>query len=1177
METRLSPKIPRPQRAGRWFLPLAGALLILGLPSPTPAQLPPGKVLRMADPPPVAALQGKDLGSTSDPVRLQDLLRRRSEAEQRVRTWLGPHGVSRKGQAQRLRRLAQRKGGEICAEAPEELQVILVRIAFETDRSGSLTSITEDGNFLLEPDESYPFDPPPHNKAYFEAHLEGLARYWNSMSGGALQVNARVLPEGDEDAYFLSDIADYGPGSGGFWTIDALVTLVQDMIRAADAGTMADGSVNLAEFDFDDPNTYVIFAHAGGDLQSNLVTQPGDPDYSPNDIPTFFVQLGDDDVVPLASVDPDSGQPGLMTECSVIPEATSQDGLLGSIAAALYHEFGHALGLPDLYSTFTGFPTVGFWDLMDNGTNLAAGVLLEEPAPGEDPEVFSVVGLLPPGLSIWSKWYLGWVDTQVAGGRERKFEIVSTHRQDDCRKALMLPTSGDEFFLAEARWIPPAGEPNWALISDPETGVVQYLGVDDGTDDPPNTHQYDFYIPWAGGMFLWRVRQDRIEATVATNQVQSLPYTLGVELIEADGIKDIGVLEFATRGFIGSETDAFRTGSSFEIDPQTIVEYPTTATEVSPRTIPDTDSTFGFPTGAAIRTIPESAEEGMFVQARVEGLVSLGDGQAPTWPVELPRVAGAPPWRGTPESLSFFRFGGGDNFSAVVEAQPSDGSAPPSLFAYRMDASPRYASPEVFQLGSPLAGPMVRANDFVDDRNALLAVERNGTVNAFANDAGSFSQRSPFPVAMPDSVDTAPVVVGNFVLAANLADNVIHWASNAGATGSMDPPFATRLRTGPVPVSLGEDPPAHLAYVAGGSLYISPPAGTPVVGPVPLSAEFNSAEEGRLWIVAWPDPEGGPDRVAVLGEEEGGRVLVMRAERRGDVWSATEFGRRFSSLPITEPALGDLDGDGRLELCVATERRVWARNDLGVDVTGFPVRLTQRQLIREIEEEIPAGNLAIADVDGNGLNELLVGSTNGLTYAFAHDGTNAAGWPRRVASAGAANLVVDYEAAGDSSRALLTFEARGDTLRSGGILRSARITAVDLGPAPVLDASERPGEWLGLGGGDTRDHRGNRGARSQVTGPTVAIADQAPSVYPNPVRGNGARVRFFSGRPHTAAVSIYSLEGELIRSAEQFNAGGATGEVALDLRFLVPGPYVCRLEYEGRAGRETEFLTVYIE
>jgi M6 family metalloprotease-like protein len=297
---------------------------------------------------------------------------------------------------------------------------------------------------LRQPTDDEIFDPPPHNKAYFAAHLEGLREYWGSQSGGRLVVNANVLPEGKNDAYFLSDLEDYGPGSGGFWDIDSLVKLVQDMVLAADDGTQADGSVNLANFDFDDPNSYLIFAHAGSDIQSNLVFAPGDPDYSPNDIPTFFVQLGDEDVVDLTSVDSDSGAIGQIRECSVIPETTSQDGLLGSIAAALYHEFGHALGLPDLYSTGSGLPTLGWWDVMDSGTNLSTGVLLE---PAEDcddePVVASVIGLLPPSTSVWCKWYLGWIEPTIVGGRLEDHLLSPSFEPGSSNPALLIETSSD--------------------------------------------------------------------------------------------------------------------------------------------------------------------------------------------------------------------------------------------------------------------------------------------------------------------------------------------------------------------------------------------------------------------------------------------------------------------------------------------------------------------------------------------------------------------------------------------------------------------------------------------------------------------------------------------------------------------------------------------------------------
>jgi hypothetical protein len=98
----------------------------------------------------------------------------------------------------------------------DTLKVLLVRIAFDGDSAGSLTSITEDGNFQLEPDPTIFFDPPPHDRIYFEAHARALAEYWSSMSNGQIVAETTVLPPGNEDAYFVGDTGEYGPPSGGF-------------------------------------------------------------------------------------------------------------------------------------------------------------------------------------------------------------------------------------------------------------------------------------------------------------------------------------------------------------------------------------------------------------------------------------------------------------------------------------------------------------------------------------------------------------------------------------------------------------------------------------------------------------------------------------------------------------------------------------------------------------------------------------------------------------------------------------------------------------------------------------------------------------------------------------------------------------------------------------------------
>src|SRR4029077_1531291 len=61
----------------------------------------------------------------------------------------------------------------------------------------------------------------------------------------------------------------------------------------------------------------------------------------------------------------------------------------------LCHEFGHLLGLPELYAP-GGLPQegIGVWGLMGQGTWLR-------------------LGERPPHLSAWSKLRLGWVDVET--------------------------------------------------------------------------------------------------------------------------------------------------------------------------------------------------------------------------------------------------------------------------------------------------------------------------------------------------------------------------------------------------------------------------------------------------------------------------------------------------------------------------------------------------------------------------------------------------------------------------------------------------------------------------------------------------------------------------------------------------------------------------------------------
>ena len=81
-----------------------------------------------------------------------------------------------------------------------------------------------------------------------------------------------------------------------------------------------------------------------------------------------------------------------------------EDAGVGVIA----HEYGHDLGLPDLYdSVGPGDTDVGFWDLMSTGSH--RGPLFQT---------------IPTHMGAWSKYVLGWVEPEVLRLRQPPVDVT---------------------------------------------------------------------------------------------------------------------------------------------------------------------------------------------------------------------------------------------------------------------------------------------------------------------------------------------------------------------------------------------------------------------------------------------------------------------------------------------------------------------------------------------------------------------------------------------------------------------------------------------------------------------------------------------------------------------------------------------------------------------------------
>ena len=1051
----------------------------------------------------------------------------------------------------------------------DTLRVLIVRVSFLTNRDSSLTTIAPDGDFVLEPPVDpgpLEIDPPPHDKAFYESHLTGLSQFYDYQSGGRLHIEGRVLPEDPNGSYKVGDVADYGPGAGGFWKLEDLERLVRDMMVAADAGTQADGSANLADYDDDNPFSYIIFVHAGSDWQSDI---NGD---SPNDIPTFFMTLAEPQ--PLTSIDTETGSVGMLSECSIIPETTNQDDYPGSIAAAFYHEFGHALGLVDIYNTDTMTPNAGIWDLMDSGTNLGVNI---GTVTAEGDTVFVVAnGVLPPSLGAWNKWYLGWLDLGEVQGTNLvyrlpavevprdQYEIYDGISGDfDLRYAqgLRAGISPREWFLLENRWVPsgPAETPyqNLSFERDEATGVILYLAGERPQGFWQNSGLYDYFLP-AGGVLVWHVNEDRIERGLATNTINTQGD--GLRLVEADGITDIGILDAYVLGWYGSARDPF---GGYDSEGFTS-DYNDLYTDGFPSSRCVDRSWSGF----FLSDVRPNTGTRYAVMRFGAGIKPVTDGFPVTLPQLVPGMAQPLDVNSLtplvlPDGRSMVVFAAADSAAA--------GDSPYHLHALNPSGFPVWPG-QADGPGGPfatlpgaLAGSPVAVTTQAEE-TALLWSTVNGDVGLTV--LGN-ATREAWVQHCETGLGTGAVMVG-----AQTAEPFVLVITTDGRAIALDP--ETGLQRGsalllePDSVSgavlVRGDATAATALVPFGSgwfdIRFDQQTGS-------LTGEFHAypggSSSGHVWG-GWLT-NGDAERLHFFGED--GQLGTW--QRVGDQWVPTG-GLDLDRPPVCEPAVADLDGDGRDDLILATADMLHAFSFNGVPLRGWPVKLVD--LFPLPDSTRISGPLVVADGTGDGVDDVYFNTDGGHLLGLDALGNLLAGFPFRWGDKAEAGLAVGngYDPAGPR---ILWLASRGGYAGPpfDRNLVNGRITGYNLA---AVSTRSRTSEWLGTGGGSRR--MGPQGSPADLgeLGPAAGEVDTA-LLYPNPLGRSPLTVRFFSADTRAARFWIHNLEGEVVYGTEIPAVAGTMNEMLVDLPDLASGLYVCRLEFSASGGRILRTMTLAVE
>ena len=483
----------------------------------------------------------------------------------------------------------------------QEWNILALRVDFPFEELDELTT-TGRGEFDLrspaEAESNYdlPFDIPPHDRRYFEHHLDALASYYRVVSEGQVEISYSVFPRELKQAYTLPFAAlDYGNGRTDD-EIDAKwgQLLVDAVAEAAGAGE--DGPI------FSDFDSFLLF-HAGVGHETGLLNDIRSVYLSPADLERILpepILVGDEQFQ--------------VSDAWILPEAASFQGQ-GGLNGLLAKFFGHQLGLPGLSNFADGLPAVGGWSLMDVGANALGFVTVGD-------SLNPIVGFVPSHPMAWSKARLGWIEP-VEVLRDTTISLIATDRSADLAKALRIPITENEYFLVENRQqrgeLKIAGsESRFAgreiveidgesieFSGEGQSGVWRQVG------------EWDAFVP-GSGILIWHVDETRIAEALIDGFINDDPNRPGIVLEEADGYRDIGNPNFDRLDQIeGSADDPFLASG---------------ASLFGPGTVPDTRSNNDTSTGIEVEVLSDPADT-MEVQVRFLGRTA-------GWPRFFDGVAG---------------------------------------------------------------------------------------------------------------------------------------------------------------------------------------------------------------------------------------------------------------------------------------------------------------------------------------------------------------------------------------------------------------------------------------------------------------------------------------------------------------------------------------------------------
>jgi M6 family metalloprotease-like protein len=966
------------------------------------------------------------------------------------------------------------------------------------------------------------FTSPPHDSIYFANELRHAWEYFKGASLGAFGLGWEISASVTE----LRFNADYY-GEEDLWE-----ERVSEMLM--EAVEKNDDLIDFSRFDA------FALIHPGPGQETDFA---GD---SPWQLWSGFIDPAEMEEVLADTL----GTPGVPTNdrvagdtfyvdnVMVLPENSSQDGLVfGSLGIYVY-QVGMRLGMIPMYDTTpSGYPDsqgIGAFGLMGYG-------------------IYNASGFIPAFPCAFHRHLMGWSEAIVveAAGTTNITDVNTASPADTA--LVRIEISPTEYFLVSNR------------LHDANMNGRFDFGDVNGNGIPENEDtllgaEFDFFLtattnPYhyediggepvrivdtGSGMMIWHIDETIIRNRLAEGRYPNdTPGVSGVDLEEADGVQDLD-RPGGSHAF-GSWGDSYRENWYSLFGPGTIpASLANTGTPTgitieagsAPGRVMRMDAVFGEDQlrvtgeieGTVMSLSPIAAqldgdEEEELIQAADTGYIYVAwDAGMEGWDGSFERIIDIPGavWTGAPIAADL---DGTPPFEVI--AASGDGR----IHVYRTDGSPYPIdtgdSPGSIDLpGETVSMAMAFEADGDAEQEAVLLASDGDTtwiylIGHYRADQlqdGSVNGEGLFHMAI--SLGRA---VAHPVLCAD-GDN-----SSGGFYSAVSGPEGEMSI---IHVEMIHDPPGMS------------------VATWSMSGRYDAVD---MILPAAGDIDGNGTDDLVMAVPGGD--LVYFDKDRGEERASIEFDRP------SPPSLADMDGDGILETIIRDRSRLFLLTGFGTSVTGWPVRLEDRIAILE-PDTTPAQPVSV-DTDGDGRLEAVF-NVAGELWAHNFDSSLEGGWPIR----GEGDYSITPLFSAGTGTKMLIFVVGG----SGGIAGPDQAGMVFFPGMSTVSRIDPQIEWSGEGMWPMyrNDVSGtSRQGKSEGIGEGVSLVDGSSLIcYPNPAGGTSFSVRLNISERSDITVRLFDLEGNEVFSSQsrhEWEGSGVPFETTVPTGQLSSGIYICHV------------------